>query len=242
MRRPLLRAALLPAAACTLAAAPTGAAHAQRGLMGAIKRRVGEEVVAGAGGGRSAAAPAFDERVLEITDARLDQLLAGLRAEAAARDSARRGTATELARRDGERQRYEAYQRCGEPFRTRNLALVNAAAAAAAAGKRDSAAALMARTNAVEQQKAAACGPEPDEPAFGEMGGAASAGDPFDAAAARARLRRDQYAILRERVVAFLGARGRDAGPFVFAPAERAALERRAADFAPYRELLQGRG
>jgi hypothetical protein len=79
------RAAFLPLLACSLAAtgalATPSTGQAQRGLMGAVKRRAAQEVLGGALGARSAA-PAFDERVLEITAARLDQLLVGLRAEA----------------------------------------------------------------------------------------------------------------------------------------------------------------
>ncbi|HEU5174285.1 MAG TPA: hypothetical protein VFT96_05995 [Gemmatimonadaceae bacterium] len=80
-----------------LLAATPAAAHAQLG--GFLKKKIGERVadkVLGQDQSSSdsrGADPTFDEDLLEITDARIDQLLRGLKAEAAAGAAAMRAQA-----------------------------------------------------------------------------------------------------------------------------------------------------
>lgn len=99
----------LAAAAAMLLPAP---ADAQIG--GFIKRRVENAVankVLGEGSERRAPAPKFDEQVLEITGARLDQLLRGVEAEEAALKSAREAEARAKQQGEARRAAYEAERR-----------------------------------------------------------------------------------------------------------------------------------
>jgi hypothetical protein len=106
-RRPILLALL----AGLLAATPA-AAHAQLG--GFLKKKIGERVadkVLGQDQSSSnsrGADPTFDEDLLEITDARIDQLLRGLKAEAAAGAAAMRAQAEAKQKAPARRAAYAA--------------------------------------------------------------------------------------------------------------------------------------
>src|SRR5687767_6337237 len=108
------RAALLTGAALVVLAPDS--AHAQ---LGGLKRRLGEKVgkaVLGEESAGKSAAPAFSDRVLQIDDARFDQLLRGLKVEAAEAQKSERAQAAENAKMAEQQKKDEAYAGCSEPF------------------------------------------------------------------------------------------------------------------------------
>ena len=96
------------AALLALAAAP---AEAQ---LGGLRRRLEQKI--GLPEASAERAPAFSERVLEITDARLDQLVRGLRAEQAEAAKQEQRNAAENARAAAYEKKQEAYAACAEPY------------------------------------------------------------------------------------------------------------------------------
>ena len=242
MRRDIT-ALLALLAACTLAPAP---AQAQ---LGGLKRRLEQQMgkaVLGEEGGR---APKFDDRVLEITDARLEQLLRGLKAEQAAVAKQEQAYAAENARAAEQEKKNEAYGKCAEPYTKELLRYTGMTMGLALAAKReqdrtgkvsgpmqDSVKAVTTRMQKVAADLAAKCGNEPSESSFDAMGGEGS--EPEAMGAKAAGLKEEQYAVLRERAAAFLLARGGRTGSYVYVAGERAALERRAGDLAAFRKLL----
>lgn len=246
--RRLLHAALLAAAALTLAPAD---AHAQ---FGGLKKRLEEKVGKAVLGEPSGASrtPTFNDRVVEITDARLDQLVRGLRAEAAEAERQEKANAAENARLAEQERKNEAYGKCSEPYTKELLRYTGMTMGLAFAAKReqdktgkvggpmqDSLKAVTDRMQKVTHDLEAKCGPSPEaQEGFDAMGGAGS--DPEAKGAAAAGISREAYAVLRERAAAFLLAKGRDTGSYAYAPGERSVLERRAGDLAGFRKLLGG--
>jgi hypothetical protein len=242
------RAALL-AAAATLVLAPD-AAHAQ---FGGLKRRLEEKVgkaVLGEESGKGGA-PAFSDRVLQIDDARFDQLVKGLKVEAAEAAKEERAQAAENAKEAEREKKNEAYGACAEPFAKQLLGLTGQTMGLAFAVKReqektgkqtgpmrDSLDAVTARMIKVKDALVAKCGAEPPESSFEAVSGGEEGSDPEALGARAAGLKSEQYAVLRERVAAFLKARGGRTGSYVYAAGERALLERRAAELAPFKKLL----
>ena len=102
------RSILLALIAGCMTLAPT-AAEAQLG--GFLKKKLEDKVadkVLGPESSSRAPAPKFDDQVLEITEARLDQLLKGVEAEGAAAESARRAEARAKQQGESRRASYEA--------------------------------------------------------------------------------------------------------------------------------------
>ncbi|MDF1506069.1 hypothetical protein [Roseisolibacter sp. H3M3-2] len=238
----------LAAALLALAAIPQ-VAEAQ---FGGLRKRLEQKIGLAEGGER---APAFSDRVLEITDARLDQLVKGLRVEAGEaaaqerRDAAGRARDAERAKQD------EAYAACSQPFAKELLRYTGMTMGLAFAAKReqdksgkaggpmqDSLKAVTDRMVKTKDAMVAKCGAEPPESSdssFDAM--AADEGrDPQALGARAAGLTADQYAVLRERAAAFVLARGGRTGSYVYAAGERASLEHRARELAPFRALLGG--
>jgi hypothetical protein len=246
--RPSTRAALL-AGALALVLAPD-AAHAQ---LGGLKRRLGEKVgraVLGEEPAARSAAPAFSDRVLQIDDARFDQLLRGLRVEAAEAQKSERAQAAENAKMAEQEKKNEAYAGCSEPYAKELLRYTGMTMGLALAAKReqdrtgkvggpmqDSLQVVTARMMKVTDDMVAKCGEGPKESSFDAVSD--SEGTDPEALGARASgLKAEQYAVLRERAAAFLQARGGSTGSYVYAAGERALLERRASELAPFRKLL----
>jgi hypothetical protein len=248
-RRP--RAARVLPAALLLLLAPAAAAAQFGGLRKQLESRLDKSVLGGAPA-QAAAAPAYSDRVLEITDARLEQLLAGLRVEAAEAERARRAQAAENARAAAYEKAGEAYGRCSEPYAKALLRYTGMTMGLALAAQReqsktgrvggpmqDSLKAVTARVVRTKDEMVARCGEGPGAAPFEAMGDAAA--DAPEAGGARAAgLKPEQYAVLRERAAAWLLARDGRTGRYAFAAGERAALERRAGLLAPYRTLLGG--
>jgi hypothetical protein len=243
------RAALL-VGALALMLAPD-AAHAQ---LGGLKRRLGEKVGKAVLGEESAgrsAAPTFTDRVLEIDEARLDQLLRGLKVEAAEAQKSERAQAAENAKMAEQQKRNEAYAGCSQPYAKELLRYTGMTMGLALAAKReqdktgkmsgpvqDSLQAVTARMIKVKDDMVAKCGEGPKESSFDAMSGSDEGTDPQALGARASGLKTEQYAVLRERVAAFLAARDGRTGSYVFAAGERALLDRRAAELAPFRKLL----
>ena len=241
--RTVLRAALLLGVALTLA---PGAAHAQ---FGGLRKRLEDRVL---GQGASAQrAPTFDDRVLEITDARLEQLLRGLKAEAVVAEKQEKANAAENARAAEYEKKQEAYGQCAEPYTKELLRYTGMTMGLAFAAKReqektgkvggpmqDSLKAVTDRMVKVKDGMVAKCGEGPGEAPFDAM--ASDDTDPEALGARAAGLKAEQYAVLRERAAAFVLARGGRTGSYVYVAGERTALERRADDLAAFRKLLGG--
>ena len=239
--RILCRAALLAGAVLTLT---PDAAHAQ---FGGLRKRLEDRMLGQ--GATAQRAPTFDDRVLEITDARLEQLLRGLKAEQAAAAKQEQANAAENARMAEAEKRNEAYGKCADPYTKELLRYTGMTMGLALAAKReqdrtgkvtgpmqDSVKAVTTRMQKVAADLEAKCGPSPEQPSFDAMGGEGS--DPEAMGAKAAGLKAEQYAVLRERAAAFLLARGGRTGSYVYVAGERAALERRAGDLAAFRKLL----
>jgi hypothetical protein len=245
--RPRPAARLLRAALLVALVAP-GAAHAQ---FGGLRRRLESRLEKAAAGEPSApAAPAFSDRVLEITDARLDQLLAGLRVEAADAERERREQGALDAKAAAHEQAQQAHARCAEPFAREQLRLTGMLMGLAVAAKReqertggaagpmqDSLTAVTRRAQKLSADLTAKCGPGPGPSPFEAMREGGDA-DAEGRAARAAGLAPGQYAVLRERAAAWVLAADGRTGRYAFAAGERAVLERRAAALAPYRALL----
>ena len=241
--RRLLRAALLAGAALTLA---PDAAHAQ---FGGLRKRLEDRVLGQ--GATAQRAPAFDDRVLEITDARLDQLLRGLKAEQAVAARQEQANAADNARAAEYERKQEAYGRCTDPYTKELLRYTGMTMGLAFAAKReqdktgkvggpmqDSLKAVTDRMVKVKDGMVAKCGEGPGEAPFDAMAGDDT--DPEALGARAAGLKAEAYAVLRERAAAFVLARGGRAGSYAYVAGERAALERRAGDLAAFRKLLGG--
>ena len=245
------RPALLAGAALVaLAALAPVRAEAQ---FGGLRKKLEQQMqrsVLGGGEQKPDAAPAFSDRVLEITDARLVQVVAGLKAEAALAERDAKGQAEANARYKAWEARNEAYGRCVEPFKnellkgTGRMMLLAVAAkreetkhGAVSPALRDSVAAVTKRMEATGEALKAKCGESPGE-SPSEAAGDDGAPSPEAAGAKAAGLKVEQYAVLRERVVAWLHARDGNAGRYAFAAGERAALQGRAGELGAFRKLL----
>lgn len=238
----LTRAAI----AAALLLAPT-AGHAQ---LGGLKRRIGEQLTkAVTGEPQSNAAPAFSDRVLEITDARLERLAVGLRAESAAAERQRADQAVENAKADAYQKAADAYGACSEPYAKAMLRYTGMTMGLMLAGKReqsktgavsrateDSLKAVTARVTKARDEMTAKCGAPPVEPSFAGMDGEGT--DPESVGAKAAGLTGEQYAVLRERVAAYVRARDGRTGRYAFTAGERAAIDRNGA-LAGVRKLLE---
>jgi hypothetical protein len=241
------RAALLTGAALVMLA--PDAAHAQ---LGGLKRRLGEKVGKAVLGEESAgrsAAPAFSDRVLQIDDARFDQLLRGLKVEAAEAQKSERAQAAENAKMAEQEKKNEAYAGCSEPFAKELLRHTGMTMGLALAAKReqdktgkagpmqDSLQVVTARMIKVKDDMVAKCGEGPKESSF-EQAADQEGTDPQSLGARASGLKSEQYAVLRERAAAFLQAKGKSTGSYVYAADERALLERRASELEAFRKLL----
>ena len=243
------RTAILALAALTVLAAPASAEAQFGGLRKKLEQQV-QKTVLGGDEQRAAAAPAFSDRVLEITDARLGQVVAGLKAEAALAERDAKGQAEADARYKAWEARSEAYGKCAEPFKSELLKgtgrmMVLAVAAkreeakngAVSPALRDSVAAVTNQMKATSATLNAKCGESPGE-APSDLAGDDDAPSPESVGAKAAGLRVEQYAVLRERVVAWLHARDGNTGRYAFAAGERAALAARAGELGGFRKLL----
>ena len=246
-----LRGALLIGAAL-LVLAPASAQAQFGGLRKKLERQV-ERAVIGEPSAAEPTAPAFTDRVLEITDARLGQMLAGLRAEAAQAERDAKAQAESDAAHARTQARIDAYGRCAEPFGEAQLRDAAASMALAIAAQReqntkgavsptvrDSLAAVMKRLDAADSTLKATCGEAPDTSPFAAMEDDAPSAETVGAKAAG--LGEQQYAVMRERLAAYVQGQRRGArmGRYVFTPEERTALERRMAELAAFAELLAG--
>jgi hypothetical protein len=250
---PLPRRALLVVAALA-ALLPVRAEAQLGGLRKKIEKQM-QKAVLGPDEAKPNAAPTFTDRVLEITDARLNQLVAGLKAEAALAERESRAQAATDAQYKAWEARSEAYGRCAEPFKDEMLKGTGMMMGLALAAKReeqkqgsvspalrDSIAAVTARMQKAGEAMKAKCGDEPGPSPFEATSadGADGAADAESVGAKAAGLTRDQYAVLRERVAAFVHARGRGTAGYVFASGERDVLGRRGGELAAYGKLLGG--
>ena len=239
--RTVLRAALLVGAALTLA---PDAAHAQ---FGGLRKRLEDRMLGQ--GAQAQRAPTFDDRVLEITDARLDQLLRGLKAEAALAAKQEQANAAASARDAEYERKSEAYGKCTDPYTKELLRYTGMTMGLAFAAKReqeksgkaggpmqDSLKAVTDRMVKVKDGMVAKCGEGPGESPFDAMSG--DDADPEAIGARAAGLKAEAYAVLRERAAAFVLARDGRTGSYVYVAGERAALERRAGDLSAFRKLL----
>lgn len=239
-------------AGATLLALPLVPTHAEA-QFGGLRKKLEQQMqkaVTGADEAKSTAAPVFNDRVLEITDARLTQLLAGLKAEAALAERESRAQAATDAQYKAWEAKNEAHGRCAEPYKNELLKSTGMMMGVALAAKReeakkgavspalrDSVAAVTARMEKTAQALEAKCGPGPGPSPYEAMGGSAGT----DAAAAGAKaagLTGDQYAVLRERAAAFVRSRRGDTGRYAFATGEREVLGRRGGELAAYGTLL----
>ena len=234
------------AALLALAAAPAPAEAQLGGLRRRLEQKIGLQEAS------AERAPAFSERVLEITDARLDQLVKGLRAEQAEAAKQAQRAAAENARDAEFAKKSEAYGRCSEPYTKELLRYTGMTMGLAFAAKReqdktgrvggpmqDSLKAVTDRMVKAKDAMVAKCGEGPGEAPFDAMAGEQGS-DPEALGARAAGLSQDQYAVLRERAAAFVLARGGRTGSYAYAAAERASLERRAGDLSAFRALLGG--
>ena len=243
-----MRAALL-GGALALVLAPD-AAQAQ---LGGLKRRLGEKVgkaVLGEESGGKSAAPAFSDRVLQIDDARFDQLLRGLKVEAAEAQKSERAQAAENAKMAEQQKKDEAYAGCSEPFAKELLRYTGMTMGLALAAKReqdktgkagpmqDSLQVVTTRMMKVKDDMVAKCGEGPKEESAFEQAADQEGTDPQSLGARASGLKSEQYAVLRERAAAFLQAKGKSTGSYVYAADERALLERRASELEAFRKLL----
>lgn len=230
-----------------LAAAPMPA-HAQ---LGGLRRRLEQKIGLQEQQG-SERAPAFSDRVLEITDARLDQLVKGLRVEQAEETKLAQRNAAHDAKAAEQERRGEAYAACAQPFQKDLLRYTGMMMGLSVAAKReqdktgsrtgpmqDSLTAVTQRMQKTKDAQVAKCGEEPPESTFEAMG-SEEGSDPQALGARAAGLTAEQYAVLRERAAAFVHARGGRTGSYVFAAGERAALERRAGELGAFGSLLGG--
>lgn len=232
-------------AAALLAIAPT-TVEAQ---LGKLRRKMEQQIEKSVLGqpDPSTAAPVFNERVLEITDARVTQLIAGLRVESAQEEREERAQAALDAKAADHDAKVEAYGKCSRPFTDELLKNSAKMAAFAFAGAReekakgavspalrDSIDALGARMKKTGQALEAKCGKQPEDPSFDDMGGE----DSQEAGAKAAKLTGEQYAVLRERVTAYLQSTEGDGSRYLFTANERAALSARGKELAGFRKLL----
>jgi hypothetical protein len=247
-----VRPAALIAGAALLVLAP-GQAHAQfGGLRRKLEQQVQKTVLGGEAASPAAAAPAFTDRVLQIDDARVGQLLAGLKREAGRAEQEAREQAALRAKEKDYEARNEAHGRCVEPFKNELLKGTGMMMGLALAAKReeqkqgvvgpalrDSIEAVTARMKKTSEAMSAKCGEGPGPSPYDAMAG--GEGDDAESLGAKAAgLSPEQYAVLRERVAAFVRSRDGRTGRYAFAAGERAVLERRAGELAPYRALLGG--
>jgi hypothetical protein len=240
------------ALASLVTVAPVRAEAQFGGLRKKLEQQV-QKTVLGGDDQQAAAAPAFSDRVLEITDARLGQVVAGLKAEAALAERDAKGQAEVDARYKAWEARSEAYGKCAEPFKSELLKgtgrmMVLAVAVkreeakngAASPALRDSVAVVTNRMKATSETLKAKCGESPGDAPADLAGDGDDAPSPESVGAKAAGLRVEQYAVLRERVVAWLHARNGNSGRYAFAAGERAALEARAGELGAFRKLLTG--
>jgi hypothetical protein len=190
-RSSLPRRVALVAGATLLALAPASAEAQFGGLRKKLEQQMQKAVVgpdaATPAAARPTAAPVFNDRVLEITDARLTQLVAGLKAEATLAERESRAQATSDAQYKAWEAKNEAHGRCVEPYKNELLKGAGMMMGLALAAKReeakkgavgpalrDSVAAVTARMEKTAQALEAKCGagpgPSPYE-AIGESAG-----------------------------------------------------------------------
>ncbi|MGZ8470851.1 MAG: hypothetical protein ACXWZ7_15740 [Gemmatirosa sp.] len=248
----LLHVALLSGAALVLLAPDT--AHAQ---LGGLRRRMEERMakaVLGEDASKSNATPTFNGRVLEISDARVEQLVKGLRVEAAEMEKRERENKAMDAKAAAHEKAAEAYGTCSAPYTKELMSLTTKTMAFGLLAKReeskdgkvsaattDSLNAVTARMLKLKDTMVAKCGEGPGDSPFDAMkesGEGAEGSDPESVGAKAAGLTRDQYAVLRERVAAWLQSKDGRTGQYAFAAGERATLEKRAGDLAAFRKLL----
>jgi hypothetical protein len=244
----LLHVALLSGAALVLLAPDT--AHAQ---LGGLRRRMEERMSKAVLGedAKSSATPTFSDRVLEISDARLEQLVKGLRVEAADAEKRERENKAMDAKAAEHEKAQEAYGKCSAPYTKQMMDMTGKLMAFGILAKReesktgkispatnDSLTAATARMTKLKDEMVAKCGEGPGDSPFDAMKEGGESSDPESAGAKAAGLTREQYAVLRERVAAWLQSRDGKTGQYAFAAGERATLEKRAGDLAPFRKLL----
>jgi hypothetical protein len=245
----LLHVALLSGAALVLLAPDT--AHAQ---LGGLRRRMEERMakaVLGEDASKSNATPTFNDRVLEISDERLEQLVKGLKVEAAAAEKQERENKAMDAKAAEHEKAQEAYGKCSAPYTKQMMDMTGKIMAFGILAKReesktgkispatnDSLTAATARMTKLKDEMIAKCGEGPGDSPFDAMKEGGEGSDPEAAGAKAAGLTRDQYAVLRERVTAWLRSKDGKTGQYAFAAGERATLEKRAGDLAPFRKLL----
>jgi hypothetical protein len=238
---------LLPVAALLLAV-PVDA-RAQFGLMNKAKAKAKEMTQ---GPAKRAPAPAFDNRVLEITDARVEQLLKGLETERSVMDAnTPKGLAAWRAR---EKTAYEERKREYD-VKTAGFSKELAAweAKAAPINKCRDAVDRKYASNPRDARKTKeydACGdpgvgparpdvPEPQPPASSP-----NEQDPIAAGANGAGMTADQYAILRERVAYLVSikadfSKAKQTTSYGFADSEAEAVRKRLVDLEKHRCLLE---
>jgi hypothetical protein len=248
-RSSLPRRVALVAGVTLLALAPATAEAQFGGLRKKLEQQM-QKAVVGPDAAKPAAAPVFTDRVLEITDARVTQLLAGLKVEAALAERESRAQAASDAQYKAWEAKNEAHGRCVEPYKNELLKSTGMMMGLALAAKReeakkgavgpalrDSVAAVTARMEKTAQALEAKCGSGPGPSPYEAMGDSVG----VDAAAAGAKaagLTGDQYAVLRERAAAFARSRGGNTGGYAFAAGEREVLGRRGGELAAYGKLL----
>lgn len=240
----MLRTALIVA---TLAAVSTSPAHAQLGgLMRKAKDKAAEMAQ---GPAKRTPAPTYDNRVLEITDARVDQLLKGLAAEqSTANASSGKGRAEWKQREDAafaERKKaYEAqtasYQKDMAAWNTK-VAPINKCRDAVdkkyASNPRD----------ARKQKEYDACGEPPIGPAKPDIPeptpAASEPGDPTEDGARGAGFTGEQYSVMKERVAYLLSIdadfkNAKTQSGYGFSDAEAAAVKKRLDELKKYKPLF----
>lgn len=247
---PLRLATLAGAMALALASLP-GTADAQFGIMDRAKRKVEEaaarKVVGERAGGERG--PAFNDRVLEITGERVDQLVRGLKAEVVVRDREAAAERAAAARQEAAKA-FEAraaacarkYEQEGQQLALRMTSLMYRAQAEAAGGKgvkeatSDSLSQVTRKMETVQARAQAECGASA---AGGDAQFAAATGpqgsDPIGTGARASGLGQEQYAILRERACAWLHARDGRTGQYVYTAGERDVLKQRATELGALR-------
>lgn len=240
---PFIAAGVLLAVATTPADAQLG------GLMKKAKAKATEMTK---GPAKRAPAPAFDDRVLEITDARVSQLITGLESERSVMDaSTPRGLA---AWKEREKKAYEGRK---QDYQARTASFQKDLAAweakAAPINKCRDAVDRKYQSNprdARKQKEYHACGDpgvgpaRPDVPEPRPPADSPDQQDPVAAGASAASMTVDQYSTMRERVayLVSIGAdfsKAKETTSFGFADSEAEAVRTRLPDLEKHRCLLE---
>lgn len=206
--------------ACALAIALATPAHAQLGkLLNKTKEQTVDKQVDKATWVPQPA-PAFDNTVLEITEARYAKVKAGLQAEIAAAPTALKDAEAAQADHERAQKQYEAdkkaydrkhddWEKCNDGIRNKYEGQAKQIEALARAGKYQESAAAATKLQQDMQNAATACGTEPEEPKSPGL----DAATPYDMVQKKGQQASGfdamQWRIIRERTINYAQYDGR---------------------------------